>query len=74
MSAKNKRKDSAQDIAGLICDRLEELPEEEQTARLQAIANIKIVDRRNNPKRASTPQNPRGFRRTAVPRRKRAHR
>jgi Mg2+/Co2+ transporter CorB len=69
-----KKREDAYRIAGLICDELEKLPEKEQKARLKAIQNIKIVDRRSSPKRVSTQPSLHGRSRNVVPQRKRAHR
>jgi hypothetical protein len=51
---RDKERENAYRIAGPICEELEKLPEKEQKARLKAIQNIRVVDRRSSPERIST--------------------
>jgi hypothetical protein len=51
---RDKERENAYRIAGVICEELEKLSEKEQKARLKAIQNIRVVDRRSSPERIST--------------------
>jgi hypothetical protein len=51
-----KERAGAYKVADLICDALEKLPKNEQDVRIKKIRDIKVIDRRSSPKRASYPK------------------
>jgi hypothetical protein len=60
MSVKNKtrlaKRAGAYQVADLICDGLDKLPKNEQDVRIKKIRDIKVIDCRSSPKRASYPK------------------
>jgi hypothetical protein len=60
MCVKNKtrlaKRAGAYKVADLICDALEKLPKNEQDVRIKRIRDIKVIDRRSSPTRASYPK------------------